>query len=423
MAKKGFVADLFYQLPVFSQLRHIERALFLIAIGSSFLGGAGFIALSEKIGNFANIGKKNIVFGIIVLLILLEVLFLQNYIPQSVVAVKPADIPINAYIVKDEAMFRTINMALSTLVGASGYNYLSQLGIGEIKGGSGIWFNDYLAYLSIAQQSDPAKLWGILNNKYVISDRELDIQGLKFIDKFEECKDCDIWEAYGPYLYENLRFIPRAYFVDKGILVIGDQQNSNQLVYSLLLSSNFDPNNVVIIQGKKPLSQYALSDLGKYDAIIITGSLDDSQIAKLRSYVDNNGILLPDIFNNKNSISNEEIGHLFDALNGTLEDIEIIDYESNKVVYNAADKKGFMVLSERFSNFPGWTASGKDGKEILMANGIITAVYVDDEDAITFKYMPGSFRKGLLITALASFLIVAFLAYSYIKKRGGKNKS
>ncbi|MBI2135299.1 hypothetical protein HYU09_04880 [Candidatus Woesearchaeota archaeon] len=423
MAKQGFVADVFYQLPLFSQLRHIERALFLIAIGSSLLAGFGFGVLSEKIKSFANTGKKNIVFGAIILFILLEVLFLQNYIPQSEIAKKPEDIPINAYMAKDNETFRTINMALSTLVGASGYNYLSQLGISEIKGGSGIWFNDYLAYLSIAQQSDPAKLWGILNNKYVISDRELSIPGLKFIDKFTECKDCDIWEAYGPYLYENLRFMPRAYLVDKAILVIGDQQDSSQLVYSLMLSNSFNPNDAVIIQAKKPLSGHSLSDLGKYYAIIITGSIDNSQIAKLRSYVDNSGILLPDIFNDKNSISSVEIENLFGSVNGTFEDIEIVDYQNNKVVYNAAGKKGFLVLSERFSNFPGWTASGKSDKEILKADGIITAVYVDNDDAITFKYLPDSFKRGLLITILAAFLIVAFLAYSYIKQRGGKNKS
>src|SRR3989338_5137939 len=81
MAKKGFVADLFYGFPVFSQLRHIERALFLIAIGASLLGGIGFVVLSEKIRQLTKINKKNIVFGTIVLFILIEVLFLQDYIP------------------------------------------------------------------------------------------------------------------------------------------------------------------------------------------------------------------------------------------------------------------------------------------------------------------------------------------------------
>ena len=117
-------------------------------------------------------------------------------------------------------------LALSTLVGASGYNHLAQIGIGTIKGGSGIWFNEYLSYLSVAQQTNPAKLWGMLNNKYVISDRELNFPNLQFIDKFELCKECTIWEASGPYLYENLKFMPRAYFVDKSILVIGNEQDA-----------------------------------------------------------------------------------------------------------------------------------------------------------------------------------------------------
>ncbi len=421
MAMKGLVADIFYKLPVFNQLRHIERALFLTAFSSSILAGAGFIILKDKVCNVIKINKKNIIFISVIILIAVELLFLQT-MPKATLIVKPKEIPINDYISKDASTFRTINLALSTLVGASGYNYLSQLGIGTIKGGSGIWFNDYLKYLSIAQQSNPAKLWGILNNKYVISDKELDIKGLRFIDKFEVCKGCEPWEASGPYLYENLYFMPRAYFVDKSILTIGNQQNSNQLIYSLLLDNNFNPNNVVIIQGEKPLNQHTLSDLRKYDAIIIT-ELDDSQITKLRSYVDNGGILLPDMFSNKNSISQDEIQNLFKELDGHFEEIEVIEYENNKATYNVKGKKGFLVLSERFSSFPGWEANGKDKKEILKANGIITAVFVDKDDKITFKYKPASFRKGLLITIVTSSLIVAFLGYSYTKRRGGKNKS
>ncbi|MBI2135431.1 hypothetical protein HYU09_05555, partial [Candidatus Woesearchaeota archaeon] len=421
MAVKGIVADIFFKITVFSQLRHIERAVFLAAFASSILAGAGLPIFLENIRKFMKIKREIIVFSAVVLLILVELLFLQKF-PQSNDIIKPDDIEINDYISNDNSRFRTINLALSTLIGASGYNYLSQLGIGTIKGGSGIWFNDYLLYLTVAQQSNPAKLWGLLNNKYVISDRELDMDGLKFINKFNECEKCPIGEVDGPYLYENLQFMPRAYFVDKGILVVGDRQESERAVYSLILNENFDPKKAVIVSGKSNAGQYSLEVLKKYYAIMVSGTLDSSQVGLLRDYASSGGILLPNIFDGKNSVSEDDIKGLFSRMDGKFEEIEISEYEGSKASYNVRGKKGFLVLSERFSNFPGWEAAGKGSKDILVADGITTAVFVDNDEKITFKYRPKSFRDGLLVSMITLIILIFYFAYPKIKGIGGKNK-
>jgi len=418
MAMKGPIADLLFKLPVFSQLRHIERAIFLIAIAAPILAGTGFVVFLEKIKKIIKIEKDAIALSIIVLLILTELLFMQNF-PQATEITNPKEIPINEYISRDAAKFRTINLALSTLVGATGYNYLAQLGISEIKGGSGIWFNDYLQYLSIAQQTAPARLWGMLNNKYVISDKELEIPGLKFVDKFKDCKDCTIWEAYGPYLYENLEFMPRAYLVDKSILIIGSKQNAQQTAYSLILNNNFDPKKTVIVER----DSIKLDGIEKYDAIILSEAVGNDEINILRNYVNDGGILLPNIFENKNSISEDEIENLFKILNGNFDEIEILEYENNKVVYNVSGKKGFLVLSERFSNFLGWEAAGKNKKEILKAYVITTAVFVENEEKITFKYKPQSFKNGSIISSITLILIIAYFSFYFVKTKGGKDKS
>tara|TARA_Y100000310_G_scaffold342995_1_gene448643 strand:- start:5779 stop:8013 length:2235 start_codon:yes stop_codon:yes gene_type:complete len=418
MAMKGPVADLFFKFPIFSQLRHIERAVFLTAFASSILAGIGFTVFSEKVKRIIKVNKDIIIFSGIVLLILIELLFLQNF-PSGIEITNPKEMPINNYISEDTGTFRTINLALSTLVGATGYNYLAQLGISELKGGGGIWFNDYLQYLSVAQQTNPTRLWGMLNNKYVISDKELDIPQLEFIDKFRECKDCTIWEAYGPYLYENLEFMPRAYLVSKSILVVGSKQNTVQIVYSLILNNNFDPKKVVIVE-KESINS---NDLEKYDAIIPSGTIENNEINNLRNYVDKGGILLPNIFEDKNSIGEKDIQNLLDSLNGNFEEIEILEYESNGATYNVNNKKGFLVLSERFSNFPGWDATGKSKKEILKANVITTAVFVENEEKITFKYKPQSFKNGSIISSITALLIIIYFLFSYVKNRGGKNKA
>jgi len=413
MAVEGPIASFFFKIPVFNQLRHIERAILLGAFASSILAGSGYIIFAEKLKKLLKFNKEAIVFSIIALLILFELLFVQAF-PQSFDIKDPADIPVNEFISQDKGTFRTINMGLSTLVGASGYNYLSQLGIGVIKGGSGIWFNDYLTYLSIAEQTTQARLWGLLNNKYVISKERLNIPGLKFIDEFETDEKCIVCEAYGPYLYENLEFIPRAFFVDNAILVIGGR--TEQIIYSVIID-NFDPKKAVIIEGRESASQYSLEELGKYNVIMLSENIGGEDVNILRSYVNGGGILMPDVLNGETSITPDNIESLFNNFDTTFEEVEILEYENNKAVYDVKGKKGFLVLSERFSNFPGWQA---DGKEILKANAITTSVFVDNDEKITFKYKPRSFRNGLIISSLTLILIVIYFVYARFK--GDKNK-
>ena len=239
------------------------------------------------------------------------------------------------------------------------------------------------------------------------------------MDKFRECKDCTIWEAYGPYLYENLEFMPRAYIVDKAILILGDKQNAGQIAYSLILNDDFNPKKLAVVQKKS--ANYG--ELENYYAVMLSEALPSNELNSLRNYVDNGGILLPNIFENKNSISEDDVKNLFKSLNESFEEIEILEYESNKAVYNVDGKRGFLVLSERFSNFPGWEATGKAKKEILKANVITTSVFVENEEKIMFKYRPQSFKNGSIISSVAVSLIISYFIFIHIKTRGDKNKA
>ncbi|MDP6547878.1 MAG: 6-pyruvoyl-tetrahydropterin synthase-related protein [Candidatus Woesearchaeota archaeon] len=415
LAAGTFVAKFFYTLPGFGQMRHIERVLIMFVFASPLIAAYGFNNLVNILRNYKKNIKEGLIFSVVLAILVIELVLLQKF-PASLEIIEPNDIPIVNEISKDLSDFRTINIALSDLIGASGYNYMAQLDISSIKGGGGIWFNDYVGYLAIAQQTKSAKLWGLLNNKYVIAGEESGISGLKFIDKFEECEKCPIGEADGPYLYENTEFMPRAFYVDKGILVVGDKNNVGQIIYPVLLDENFNPRKAVIIQGKDSISSYNSEELKNYGAIIISAALISVEMGILENYVNNGGILLPDIFNNKNSINENDIKEMFERLDGNFEEIEILEYESNKAVYNIGSRKGFLVLSERFSNFPGWHASGKDKKEILRANGITTAVFSDNDEKITFKYMPQPFKKGVIISSITAIILIIYFSFNFIRK-------
>jgi len=422
MSSDSFLTKLLYKIPVFNQTRHVERSVFLFAFASSILAGFGFLRMQSLTDKYKKI-IQTAAYLLIVVLIFSELIFLQE-IPKSIKSIQPNEIPILDYMGKDKSQFRTINTALSTLVGASGYNYYSQFGISEIKGGSGIWFNDYLDYLLVAQNS-PAKLWGVLNNKYVIMSQNASIEGLSFVQKFNDCSNCPIWESYGPYLFKNEFFLPRYYIVPNSILVVGDSTMVKQLIYSLMLH-NWEPKNTVLIEGTK-INDYDIAFLKKFNFIILLkDSVDHGSIQKLREYKSQGGVIIPNILSGENSISNEGITSVLNRT-GTYTELNVEEYSNNKVAISLNGKKGWLIASERFAYFPGWTASVDGTKtDILKADNAVSAVYLDGEKGnLIFEYKPNSYKYGKIISISALIILIVCLVYLVYSKHkvGGLNQN
>ena len=426
-ASGTFIADVMYKIPGFDKLRHVERALVLFVFAGSILAAYGYVLLSERLKKYPVYLKyKNLFFAGIVSLVLLELLFLQNF-PSSAKIIEPKDIKLLAYVGNDNSTFRTINLALKDIIGAAGYNYYVQKGISEVKGGGGIWVNDYVVFVAIAQQSLNPKILSTLNVKYLVSDTEFESNNITFVDRFNQCKECAVWNAFGPYLYKNELFLPRYYVVPSSILVVGDNTLVKQLIYSLMLQS-WEPKNSVFIEGTK-INDYDMDFLNRFSAILLLkDSVDQDSIGKLREYASNGGIIVPDILNGQSSISNEDINNIFNKTSGNYKEIDIDEYSSNNVVLELNGEKGWLVASERFSYFPGWKASiNKKSFGIVKANNAISAVYLEgDKGKLVFNYKPNSYSKGKLISILALIIVsVYFIFFIYIKKikLGGQNKA
>ncbi len=420
LSHETFLTKLFYNFPVFNQVRHVERSIFMFAFAASLLAGFGFIAIEVLADKYKKI-SKNILFLIIIVLLILELFVLQPF-PKSANVWKASDIPVLDYISKDNSKFRIINLALSDLIGASGYNYYSQLGIDDVKGGGGIWFNDYISFLTIAQYA-PAKLWGILNVKYIIHNQNISLEGLSFIGKFKECtENCEVGNAFGPYLYKNEKFLPRYYIAPNSALIVGDVSKAKQLIYSLILQ-NFEPKNIVFIQGTK-INDYSLDFLTKFNYIfLVNDAVDSSNLYKLRNYKSQGGIIIPDILNEKSSISNEDLALILNSTKGSLKEIEIDKFSHNKVTLDLDREKGWLVASERFAYFPGWTASINGNKaEIFQANNAVSAVYIDEQKGrLVFEYKPSSYKKGKLISWVSFIIIFIYITY-YIYAKNYNSK-
>ena len=417
-ASGTFVADIMYKVPGFEKLRHVERALVLFVFAGSILVGYGFILLSEKLKKYKLYSKyENLFFVGIVFFILLELLFLQN-VPLSTKIIQPKDIELLAYMSNDNSTFRTINLAQKEIVGAAGYNYYAQKGISEVKGGGGIWVNDYVTFLAIAQQSLSPKIFGILNVKYIVSDKKIEKENLSLVNRFNQCKECAVWNAFGPYLYKNNLFLPRYYIVPNSILVVGENALVKQLIYSFMFQ-NFEPKNTVLLEGTK-INDYDIEFLKKFDIIfLVRDSVDQDSIGKLRNYVAEGGKIVPDILNGQLNVSNEEINKIFNEIIGNYTEINISEYSNNKVILNLKGEKGWLVASERFAYFPEWKVS-IDGKNIEMfkTNNVITTLYLEGEKGkLVFEYKPNSYRKGKMMSILAFIAVIVYLGYFVLYKK------
>lgn len=419
LAAGTFVAKFFYQLPGFGQMRHVERALVMFVFASPVIIAYGFNNLVNIIRNYKNGIKEWVVFSVVLAAIFVELVLLIG-IPASIGVVKPTDIQIINEISKDPGKFRIATYALSTPIGASGYNYYTQLGIPEIKGGGGIWVDDYVQYLAVAQQYAPSKMYGILNGKYLISDREIGDPGLELKGIFETCGigKCAVWESYGPYLYANKNAVPRAFIVNNSVLVLGNQNDKKSLFYNLAIGS-FDPLSAVLIEGKEAVSEYSLQELSRFSAIVLlSNSANENDAALLRDYVNQGGEIVPDIFKGENALPKEAMEEILSS-KGRYKEVETNQVSVNEYLVDSNKEKGWLVLSERFAHFPGWKAA-IIVKELKMykADEVISAVYLDGEQGkITFKYYPDSFRKGKIITISTILILSIYIAYVFYRKK------
>ncbi len=431
LASGGYLAYLFYKIPAFSQTRHIARILFLFVVGATILTGYGFVHFSNLVKSKFKSNKLYFLIAIIIIVVMLAELLFMKEMPTGFNVLEQLEKNQLANYLKKEVekeKFRITTFDVKDLISFYGSSYYAQYGLETISGGGGIWINDYIQFLAIANNYNPSKLYGILNVKYVTSTKKVDIPGFKLLQKFEECEPCNEigWTYWidGPYLYVNEEFLPRYYTVDNSILIVGDKVESTNLMYSLLLNDNFNPETTVIIQGKQNINQYELEVLKQFDIIILTkNSVDSSSIPLLKEYSKLGGKILPDVTENKFAISNEELNSLLSSLKGNLTKADIKYFSPNKIIV-LPQKPGFLVLSEKFYMFPDWKASVGDGYiDILQANGIISSVYLKEKDEVIFTYRMKSFFAGLIITVISAIIIFIYLLFSYSSSYAKQNKS
>lgn len=401
-------------LPFFKSLRYLDRSLFLFVFCGSILAGLG---AKEFLQN-----KKNAWWlGLIALLFLnLWVFNVSPYTDATTSIWSDADLArqnnhVLQYVAKQPGIFRIQTWETRGIDWGTGF-WNVPLKLEHIYDYDTSWNPAYMnGYLAVANQN-PAKLWGLLNVRYVTSQQPLNSSGLILVNQFPACEECfpstpEWGKAWGPYLYENLRAMPRAWVVERAVLVLGEPQAVTQATYSLMLSAAFDPWKIVFLKD---------ADISEVDAVLLVSQPSQEQLARLQDFVKKGGKVLPDVFAGKTEVSGEEIEAYFTSFpqGKAVNDSGIMTLSFSRKEIDV-EGEGWLVLSELYSQYKGWDVKGATGeKELLAANEMLTTVRLDGaEGTVVFTYAPRSVFWGRIIT-LFSIIVIAFLLWRLRQKRG-----
>ncbi len=417
--------------PFFNKQKHVIKGLVVLLLALCVLAGYG---AQFFVSRFKDKKAANIAYAVLVILLIATSWGFTYNIKMKNPRPEIESVDIMKYMGDDKDTFRFKAWETNGIDWGTNY-YSASYSLEDIYGYVNLWNPRYMPeFLSIAN-SQPAKFFGILNMKYMTSMNPLNISGFMLVEKFpdrvagckydkesvlieekggEHCPDYNMHlKAWGPYLYLNEKFMPRAYAVEHAVLILGDgnfvMQNNQPIsaAYILMLNPKFEPSNTVIVRGKTSINDYSLDELKRYDAMILTqGAVADQQgYALANSYASSGGFI---------PAKSEDFDKMFDSLGGEFAKVEYTRVNYNHYRANVPADRKFLVLSEMFSVFPGWSAKA-NGKylDILNANSMNTAVYVGgNAQVIDFAYFPESFKNGLIITSLTALAIIGYFGYS-----------
>ena len=421
-------------LPMFDAIHHIDRSLFLYCFATSALIGFGASVLFNKLSH-KKVNLK-IALAVVFALVFVDLFFVTGYISEGRISGEGGGRFTSCFnhnyllqnLSKDNDIFRIDNIRTKSHAG-NAPPMISILGLEMLYGGSGTWFPEMYTYLGLAH-SFPAKMYGMLNTKYIYSNDSINITNLRFMQKFEDFAPCQLYEdaltdygVNGPYLYYNELYLPRAYFAENSIAIIGEKLSVDQTTYSLIIDDRYDPSNTVLIMLYGSIDDYSADFLSRFDSIILTrGSVSQSSGALLNSYISSGGILLPDLTKGENEITEDQLSELFTSFKGGYNSVnkaEFSLYTPNKRIIDIDGETGWLVLAEKFFMFEGWepVINGEE-KLFVRANGINSAVYINGEKgSLVFDYSPKSLRNGAIITFITLAAIMAFFMIDYKKKK------
>lgn len=429
------VANLLALVPVLNKARHILRFGLIYQFSVAVLMGLSFSYICKYLTKKGLKKWISVVFILLIVLLSFELLYINTI---KYPAVSSTGRSLRSEVDKQAALrylegvdserHRIHMLGKDWVEGGEGEQFFCFIGIETMDWVFGnAWLVDYTTFTMWAGSNleQAAKLWGMLNTKYITAvdpnlikpaytksifeyknDTDYFVPGLKLVKKFQSCDGCspDI-----THLYENTRFLPRVFFVNKSILLVGERDKLYDLYAFMLFNSNFEPRTTALIGRESIIDE----DLSRYSAVILTQQITPVEIQKLQQFKDSGGEVFPDIFADENSVNVERLGALLqefgkeESYGGAVTEKFYSPNHRTYVVENELD--GFLVVSENFYTYKDeWLATlNSQDKEIYNANFVVSAIYLDNEKGeLEFRYNPVYFKRGSIVSIITLCLVV-----------------
>lgn len=438
LSKSPIIYALWKYAPFVNKMRGIYKAIFIFVFPASILAGIGIAYAAEKWrSKFSAKKLYSWLFYCAVFVLIMSSLALPFQKGQKFADLKfqLEKNQVMQFMSKDNDIFRFKVFETNGIDWGTDF-YSTPLNLQDIYGYDNIWLPDYMPVFLSAANSQPAKLFGMLNMKYMASMNPLNISNFTLVRKFEECgkysdgiEICQPRKSDGPYLYKNELFLPRAFFAEKSILAYGDAANLRDIVYYMLLNNNFHPSGTVIVSSDSA-ADLSADFLKKFDMVLIAGGALTPQLLENLRAISKEKILVPDFTKEERAITEKSLNDALNSLNSGISkkmpDTENFRYiSSDSIEVDAAGKEGMLFLSELFSSFNGWNVF-VDGKEtkILKANNIMTAIYVPGGSSrIILKYEPKSFISGRNISLFTLAALLVIILHRLFRQKNNKGKN
>lgn len=242
----------------------------------------------------------------------------------------------------------------------------------------------------------PARFWGLLDVRYVLSRVERRRPGFRLVGRVPRCpvSICQPAKSAGPYIYENGRWLPRAYRVPHAVAIVGPPRQAFETALDVLRDDAFDPTRIVLLQiapgSERPAVDYTIAAAGGDDGLPRWGSPEARRA--VRALATAAGAVIP----------------------------ATVGRDGPNRIHIDAPGEGWLVVSEKLALYPGWTAR-IDGEPVdfFRAQGVIAAFRAPAGARLELSYRPPGLRLGVGLLLIGLAALVAFELLRLRRRRGG----
>lgn len=237
---------------------------------------------------------------------------------------------------------------------------------------------------------DPARLWGLLDVRYVLSMEPRRARGFRLAAKVPPCpiETCQPAKSAGPYIYENTRRLPRAYRVPHAVAVVGPAREAFETALDILRDPGFDPSRVVLLQVAPG------TNVSRVDYAVAAGP---EEAGRSENPLPRWG-----------TRAARRTVHALSAGDGAVVPATVRRDGPNRIRIDAPGN-GWLVVAEKLALYPGWCARiGTEPLAIHRAQGVIAAIEAPPGARIDLDYRPPGFGPGVTLLFAGFALLAAF---------------